>query len=161
MNGSAITFDFHNTLAQADAWFDIEVTGLVSGFLRWRSADQGKSIDPESLWSADMAYRQLRTGIREHGNELSAEACIATILDELNIAYRDDEIALGVEALMLPALSSTSPISGAIETVRALKSQGVLLGVVSSAVHHNFLLWTLDRFGIRDEFNVITTSASA
>ncbi len=161
MSGAAITFDFHNTLAQADQWFDIEVSGLVSGFLRWRSTDRGVPIDPETLWSADTAYRQLRSGIREHGNELTAEACVATILDELAISYSDEEIAIGVEALMLPALSTTSPIPGALETVRALRTAGISLGVVSSAVHHPFLLWTLDRFGIVNDFDDITTSASA
>ncbi|MFL5760567.1 MAG: HAD family hydrolase [Thermomicrobiales bacterium] len=161
MAGAAITFDFHNTLAQADEWFEIEVNGLVSSFLRWRSLDRGVTIDPETLWSADVAYRQLRHGIREHGNELKAEACVATILDELNIPFQEDEVERGVRALMVPALASTMPLPGAIETVRALKRAGVSLGVISSAVHHPFLIWTLDRFGIGGEFDVITTSASA
>lgn len=161
MANAAITFDFHNTIAQCDEWFDIEVGGLVSGFLRWQSVDRGITIDPKTLWSADEAYRQLRQGIREHGNEVTAEACVATILDELNLSYSDEEISLGVHELMWPALASTSPIPGAVETVRGLKEAGVALGVVSSAVHHPFLLWTLERFGIRREFDDVTTSASA
>src|SRR5262249_62241757 len=32
---------------------------------------------------------------------------------------------------------------------------------VASAVYHPFLEWTLERFGIRDAFAVVTTSASA
>jgi HAD superfamily hydrolase (TIGR01509 family) len=161
MATAAITFDFHNTIAQCDEWFDIEVRGLVSGFLRWKSTDRGITFDSETLWSADEAYRQLRQSVREHGNELTAEACVATILDELNLAYSDEEIARGINELMLPALASTAPIPGAVETIRELKEAGVALGVVSSAVHHPFLLWTLERFGIGREFDDVTTSASA
>jgi HAD superfamily hydrolase (TIGR01509 family) len=161
MATAAITFDFHNTIAQCDEWFDIEVRGLVSGFLRWQSADRGLTLDPETLWSADEAYRQLRQGVREHGNELAAEACVAVILDELNLSYSDEEISLGVHELMWSALASTSPIPGAVETIRELKKAAVALGIVSSAVHHPFLLWTLERFGIEREFDDVTTSASA
>jgi HAD superfamily hydrolase (TIGR01509 family) len=161
MANAAITFDFHNTIAQCDEWFDIEVKGLVSGFLRWQSVDRGVTFDPETLWSADESYRQLRQRVREHGNELTAEACVATILDELTLSYSDEEISRGVHELMWPAVASTAPIPGAVETIRALKEAGVALGVVSSAVHHPFLLWTLDRFGIGRDFDDVTTSASA
>ena len=35
------------------------------------------------------------------------------------------------------------------------------MGIVSSAVYHPFLEWTLEAFGIRDAFHVVITSASA
>ena len=161
MTRAAVTFDFHNTIAQCDEWFDIEVNGLVSAFLRWRSVDRGIPIDEQTLWSADQAYKALRTGIREHGNELTSEECVATVLDELSLSYDDREIARGIDQLLRPTLESTRPMPGAIDTITELAFTGVPLGVVSSAVHHPFLLWTLERFGLIDVFESVMTSASA
>ena len=62
---------------------------------------------------------------------------------------------------MRGALDEAMPMVGAVETVKALASVGVRLGIVSSAVYHPFLEWTLERFEIRDAFTVVTTSASA
>jgi FMN phosphatase YigB (HAD superfamily) len=158
---AAITFDFHNTIAQCDEWFDIEVSGLVSAFLRWQSNDRGIPVDTDTLWSADQAYRELRRRVREHGNELTAEECVATVLDELTLLYDDREITRGVEHLMRPAVALAQPMAGAIETINELANVGIPLGVVSSAVYHPFLLWTLDQFGVVEAFETITTSASA
>jgi putative hydrolase of the HAD superfamily len=161
MTRAAVTFDFHNTIAQCDEWFDIEVYGLVSAFLRWQSVDRGIPVDEQTLWSADQAYQALRTGIRQHGNELSSEECVATVLDELSLSYDDREIARGIDQLLRPTLETTRPMPGAIDTIIELAHKGVPLGVVSSAVHHPFLLWTLERFGVVDAFETVTTSASA
>ncbi len=46
-------------------------------------------------------------------------------------------------------------------TVRALHGRGLRCGIVSSAVHHPFLEWTLAEFGIVEAFTSIVTSASA
>jgi len=161
MARSAVTFDFHNTIAQCDEWFDIEVNGLVSAFLRWQSVDRGVPVDDQTLWSADQAYKALRTGIREHGNELTSVECVAAVLDELSLSYDDREITRGIDQLLRPTLESTQPMPGAINTVIELADSGVPLGVVSSAVHHPFLLWTLERFGVIDAFTTVTSSASA
>jgi HAD superfamily hydrolase (TIGR01509 family) len=161
MTRAAVTFDFHNTLAQCDEWFDIEVKGLISAFLRWQSNDSGIPVDRQTLWSADQAYRQLRLAVQEHGNELRAEACVATVLDELSLSYDDAEIARGLDQLMRPNVDLAAPMPGAIETIHELSAAGVPLGIVSSAVYHPFLLWTLEEFGIRGAFETVTTSASA
>jgi HAD superfamily hydrolase (TIGR01509 family) len=161
MARAAVTFDFHNTIARCDEWFDIEVNGLVSAFLRWQSVDRGVPIDEQTLWSADQAYKALRTAIRDHGNELTSEECVATVLDELSLSYDDREIARGIDQLLRPTLEFTQPMPGAIETIARLGDAGVPLGVVSSAVHHPFLEWTLERFGVNDAFSTVTTSASA
>ena len=42
MNGQAITFDFHNTLAACPEWFELEVRRLPSSFLRWWSERDGR-----------------------------------------------------------------------------------------------------------------------
>jgi FMN phosphatase YigB (HAD superfamily) len=161
MTRAAVTFDFHNTIAQCDEWFDIEVKGLISAFLRWQSADRGIPIDRQTLWSADRAYGQLRQAVREHGNELTAEECVATVLDELSLSFDDQEIARGINQLMRPKVDLAEPMPGAIETIHDLAFAGVPLGVVSSAVYHPFLLWTLEQFGIASAFETVTTSASA
>jgi FMN phosphatase YigB (HAD superfamily) len=161
MTRAAVTFDFHNTIAHCDEWFDIEVKGLISAFLRWQSEDRGIPIDRQTLWSADQAYGQLRQAVREHGNELTAEECVATVLDELSLSYDDQEIARGIDQLMRPNVALSEPIPGAIETIHGLADAGVPLGIVSSAVYHPFLLWTLEHFGIDGAFESVTTSASA
>jgi HAD superfamily hydrolase (TIGR01549 family) len=161
VNGQAITFDFHNTLAHCDPWFDLEVHHLPSAFLRWLAQNGGPERSEETLADADTAYRRLRQAIVEHGNELPAEACVAYVLDDLGIAVDDATVERGVATLMRDTLAAAEPTQGAIETVRELAESGVPLGIVSSAVYHPFLDWTLERFGIRGAFRDVTTSASA
>ncbi len=161
MTGGAVTFDFHNTLARCDAWFELEVRRLVSAYLAWQAAQQGVVAEPPLLAAADAAYRRLRNEIADHGNELSADACVARVLTDLGVPADPQLIRRGVEALMRDTLADVSPLPGAIDTVRALNAAGVPLGVVSSAVYHPFLEWTLDHFGVGDAFAEVTTSASA
>jgi len=161
MNGQAITFDFHNTLAHCDPWFDLEVHHLPSAFLRWWASEGGRAQPDDVLQDADAAYRRLRQAIVEHGVEQPAEACVAYVLDDLGIAVDDATVERGVASLMRSTLGAAEPTSGAIETVRALAATGIPLGIVSSAVYHPFLDWTLERFGIRDAFRDVVTSASA
>ena len=158
---AAVTFDFHNTIAQCDEWFDLEVKGLVSAFLQWQSKHRGTIVDPETLWSADEAYRLLRQAVQEHGNELTAEECVAAVLDELSLSYDDRDIACGIEQLMRPKVELAEPMPGAVETIHDLAMSEVPLGIVSSAVHHSFLEWTLEQFGISEAFEAVTSSASS
>ena len=161
MTGQAITFDFHNTLAQCPEWFELEVRTLPSAFLRWRADGRGGELDPAVLDDADARYRQLRREIMDHGEELPAEACLERVFAEMSLAVPASDVATGVEQLMRQVLACASPVPGAVETVRAIHQAGVPLGIVSSAVYHPFLEWTLDGFGIRDVFAVVVTSASA
>ena len=156
-----ITFDFHNTIAACESWFNLEVRQLVGAFLRWRAAATGGSLPSGLTAAADAAYRRLRLAIHLHGHELPAERCVATVLDQMGIDVGASEIVRGVEELMRGALDEATPMPGAVETVAALSERGVALGIVSSAVHHPFLEWTLDRFGLGDTFAVVTTSASS
>lgn len=161
MDRSGITFDFHDTLAHCDRWFDLEVRHLVSAYLRWRAAAAGLAFDEAAGADADAAYRRLRLAIMDHGREETAERCVAIVLDELGFPAEPGPIDAGVEHLMRGALADAAPTAGAVATVTAIADAGVPLGIVSSAVHHPFLEWTLERFGIRDRFSHITTSASA
>ncbi|MBA3415801.1 MAG: HAD family hydrolase [Chloroflexia bacterium] len=161
LGGGAITFDFHNTLVHCDAWFDLEVRSLVSAFLRWDGERRGSAVSADALAAADAAYRRLWHAIVEHGIEAPAERCVALVLAELGLAADAGAIAAGVEEGMRGTLDGAEATPGAVETVRALRAAGVPLGVVSSAVYHPFLEWSLTRIGIRDAFAEITTSASA
>lgn len=161
MNAAAITFDFHNTLADCPEWFELEVRHLPSAFLAWH-AEQGAPSYPESiLANADDRYRTLRREIMDHGNELTAEQSLRAIFDAMSISARDDELETGIATLMREAAARARPIPGAVDTVSAIADAGVRLGVVSSAVYHPFLEWTLEEFGIKDAFATIVTSASA
>ena len=161
MAGGAITFDFHETLARCDAWFALEVRELAPAFLAWRAAQDGEFVAPDMLAGAAGAYRDLRRRIVEHGRELTAEGCVERVLRQLGMRVEPAEVARGVEALMRDRLAEVEPLPGAVELVRALADAGVPLGVVSSAVYHPFLEWSLVRLGVRDAFAVVTSSASA
>lgn len=161
MTGGAVTFDFHNTLARCDAWFALEVRELPAAFLRWQAERMGEPVDERLLEAATAAYRRLREGVAADGREVAAEAGVARVLAELALPADAATIGDGVEALMRRTLAETEPISGAVPTVRFLAASGTPLGVVSSAVYPPFLEWTLQRFGIRDFFDDVTTSAGA
>ncbi len=157
----AITFDFHNTLALCDTWFELEIRHLVSAFLRWHAQQRRQTPDPFLLAASDAAYRRLRRAIHVHGHELPAERCIITVLNDLGMPVSPDLVATGVAHLMESALNDLTPVEGAIDTVRSLSAAGFRLGIISSAVYHPFVEWALERFGIRENFAQITTSASS
>jgi len=161
MNTAAITFDFHNTLADCPEWFELEVRHLPSAFLTWLAAQDGPSYSDAVLVDADDRYRSLRREIMDHGNELTAEQSLRVIFDAMTIPADDALIQDGVAVLMRDAAEKAVPIPGAVETVQAIADAGIRLGVVSSAVYHPFLEWTLEEFGIKDAFASIVTSASA
>jgi HAD superfamily hydrolase (TIGR01509 family) len=161
MSRQAISFDFHNTLATCPEWFELEVRHLPSAFLRSWSDRGGRRLAPGVLDEADARYRQLRQEIIEHGNELTAEACLEYVFAAMRLPVSEDDLRSGVEDLMRGALAGAAPIPGAVATVREIHQAGVRIGIVSSAVFHPFLEWTLESFGIRDAFDVVITSASA
>jgi FMN phosphatase YigB (HAD superfamily) len=161
MSDQAITFDFHNTLATCPEWFELEVRRLPSTFLKTWSDYSGQTVTPEQLSAADQSYRQLRAEIIDHGNELTAADCLERVLATVELAVPRAEIEAGIESIMLGVLDEAAPIEGSVQTVRAIHEAGIPIGVVSSAVYHPFLEWTLEKFGMSDAIEVIVTSASA
>lgn len=161
MSDQAITFDFHNTLASSPEWFELEVRRLPSTFLRRWSDHNGRVVTPEQLSAADHSYRQLRAEIIDHGNELTAADCLERVFAAVALPVPRSDVEAGIESIMLGVLDEAVPIEGSVETVRAIHTAGIPVGVVSSAVYHPFLEWTLERFGISDAIQVIVTSASA
>lgn len=161
MSRQAVTFDFHNTLAACPEWFELEVRTLPSAFLRWWTDLTETKVATRDFSDADSRYRELRREIMEHGNELTAEASLDRVFSAMRLDVSQDDVRTGVATLMRLALSGASPIPGAIETVREIHRSGTPSGVVSSAVYHPFLEWTLESFGLSNMFCVVVTSASA
>lgn len=161
MTNQAITFDFHNTLAECSEWFELEVRRLPSAFLAWRDKQSGQATPANVCSNADQRYRELRLEIIDHGNELTAEECLRAVFSDMGLPAERAELEEGVRVLMRSALATSIPIPGAVETVQDIHSSGVPLGVISSAVYHPFLIWSLEKFGILDAFQHVITSASA
>ncbi|MCC6703322.1 MAG: HAD family hydrolase [Thermomicrobiales bacterium] len=160
MRDVTVTLDFHNTIINSDAWFQIEVFDLPGAWLRWHAAARNTEADPELIVEANAAYRRLRQAIHEHGHELTAEACLEIVLPQVGVSASDVDIIEGTEAIMFETMAGISPVDGVIDLIRDLEAADVRLGIVSSAVYHDFLLWSLDRYGITDAFDGIATSAS-
>ena len=158
-----VTFDFHDTIARCDRWFELEVRELVPAFLRWNARRiGGDAPTPTFLEAGRAAYAALRAEIGRIGLEQDAVACLAVILPELGLAVPVEHIRTGVDDLMAETFDdAVVPLPGVIETIGYLSDAGVRLGVVSSAVYTPFLLWALDRFGVLGDFSDVLTSADA
>ena len=152
----ALTFDFHNTIANSDPWFELEVRGLP-----WAVAEALAGAHDAHRPAIDDAYRQLRREVIATGREIDAYAGTERILANAGLCLDARQIAETVDALMRDCLEATEVVPGAVETIRRLHDRGIRLGIVSSAVHHQTLEWTLERLGIRACFAAIVTSASS
>jgi HAD superfamily hydrolase (TIGR01509 family) len=158
---SLITFDFHNTLASCDRWFQLEIALLareVHAALRSEHAPANRLIPDDELVRA---YREVRTAVIASGRERDAIDSVMTTFG--NLGFEADPLAASqeIDRLMHEAMADIAPIPGAPETVQALHDAGFTLGVVSSAIYPPFLGWALDAFGIADCFAFIVTSASS
>lgn len=154
-----VTFDFHNTLAWCDDWFQLEIRTLVPALLRWHG---GVAHDDSSTADAAVElYRALRLEIIHHGHERDAVSCAMHVLDQLGIEIERDVVERGVADVMRDALGTSQPVPGVVDAVRQLADRGLRLGVISNAVYHPFLEWSLEKFEIADLFDVVVTSASA
>lgn len=151
-----LTFDFHNTLVNCDPWFDLEVRDLPWAVIRFLDS-AAPGLDRARV---DGAYRQLRLEVIASGNEIDAYEAVGLVFGELNLRVDRDRIHGAIDTLMYQTIPATTPVPGAIDTVRHLHAAGVKLGVVSSAVHHKSLDWMLERLGIASCFDTIVTSAS-
>lgn len=161
MTEPAITFDFHNTIASADRWFQIEVHDLVGEYLRWRAERDGSEPDEQLIADVNISYRQLRRAIHHHGHEPTAEQSIDLVLRQFGIDESFSMIDEGTEAIMRGALSDIAPIPGVIDAIDEIAGEGIPLGIVSIAIYDQFLDWVLKAFGIADRFASVTTSARA
>ena len=157
----AITIDFHNTLARCDRWFELEVRALVPEVLAALGPAHGVNVDGALLERTRHAYRELRAGIIASGDEQDALVGTLATLELVGVALPTARVAEAIDGLMRAALAEVRPMPGAMEAVRALRDRGYRCAIISSAVHHPFLEWTIDRFGLGDAFATIVTSASS
>jgi HAD superfamily hydrolase (TIGR01549 family) len=156
----AITFDFHNTLACCDDWFELEVRDLVPAVLTWHGQNTGTVVDSTTLERAVASYRALRLEIIHHGDEVDALDCTMHVINDLGMSIDRATVDEGIHSVMRATLANSTPVPGVIEAVNALAELDIRLGVVSSAVFHPFLEWSLEQFGIVDQFATIVSSAS-
>ncbi len=150
-----LTFDFHNTLVHCDPWFELEVRTLPRKVAR--SLALGVEIPDDRF---DIAYREIRQQAVASGIEVDALDGVCRVFDQVGVAASLDVVAGAIDDLMRDAQVSVEPVAGAVDAVQAIYRRGVPLGVVSSAVHHDTLVWSLDRIGLGDAFDVIVSSAS-
>lgn len=153
-----VTFDFHNTLAICDEWFYLEIRDLP--------ADVLAHIDPALLRSHDRAdvisrYRTLRQGVMASGREIDALDGVARVFHEMGLEISRPVIAESIRHLMQEAMKHVAPVPGAVEAVHEIASRGIPVGVISSAVYHPFLEWSLESFGVSDDLSFVVTSASS
>jgi len=156
----AVTFDFHNTLAECDEWFQIEIRELVPRLLDWLAERGGRPVSADDRAQAVAHYRALRMEVADHGLERDAYECAATIITQMGFATDNATIRRGIDDVMYQALDDSTPVHGVVASVRDLRERGIELAVISSAVHHDFIEWSLDKFGIRNEFSHVVSSAS-
>ena len=156
----AVTFDFHNTLIHCDSWFHLETATLPDHVYGELTRLEQVPFRPEDH-SLEGTYRALRREIMASGNELDAVAGTIETFRRAGIAVEPDDIAPIIDAAFLDLVVESSLVSGAFDLVHDLAATGVPIGVVSSAVHHDFLLWCLDRHGLSDAIAVVTSSAGS
>ncbi len=157
----AVTIDFHDTLFQCDDWFELEVRDLPIRFLGWLET-QGYARS-SALDAAEIArlYRSIRTDAIEGGIEVDSLECVRRICQQIGTEVTDEDIERGVEFVMRETLPFSRPRPGAAELVNSLHSAGVKLGVISNAIHHQFLEWSLESAGLLDKFDLVLSSARA
>lgn len=153
-----ITFDFHNTIATCDAWFDLEVRDLPWAVASHLGLTARVQLDKIEM---DAAYAALRRRVIESGHEIDAFESVTAVLAEYGVVVDRPTTIQAVDELMSVALTSVEPVEGICETIRHLRERDCLLGVISSAVHHGFVEWSIGRLNLRDSFSSIVTSASA
>ena len=156
----AVTLDFHNTIAQCDDWFNLEVYDLIPAFFAWLEATSGAATDPARVAAGQAHYRKLRRRVIDTGIELDAASAVAAVVSALGVVASPALIERALEEIFQPTLCRTAALPGVVASVRSLKDAGLRLAVISSAAYHPFLEWTLAKFELAACFDEILTSAS-
>jgi FMN phosphatase YigB (HAD superfamily) len=156
----AVTLDFHNTIAQCDEWFDLEVYDLIPAYFAWSEKTLGVPTDASQIAAGKAHYLKLRRRVIDTGIELDAEAAVLEVLDFLGLPAPSNSISDALEDIFRPTVRSASPMPGVIAASRRLNDAGIKLAVISSAAYHPFLNWTLEKFEIAGCFQNVLTSAS-
>src|SRR5699024_11089014 len=115
-------------------------------------------IGPETLTAR---YREMRQSVMDSGVEIEAIEGLERVYREFDIDLGRDVLEQHTADLMRAAVDTAGPIDGAVESIQKLADAGIRIGVISSAIYHPFLEWTLLSFGIAERIEFIVTSASA
>ncbi|MCA1666238.1 MAG: HAD family hydrolase [Thermomicrobia bacterium] len=156
----AVTFDFHDTIAIAPAWFALEVRQLPGMVLHTLAAQGVIPHDGAQMAAATAPYRALRLAIQEHGQESDALAGVQHAFRSIGITLPDVTVAAAIEELMVSVQADAAPRPGIVETVAGLAAAGIPMAVISNAVYHPFIEWCLDDWGLHDAFAAVISSAS-
>jgi HAD superfamily hydrolase (TIGR01509 family) len=155
---SLVTFDFHNTIADCDEWFQLEIRDLPVRVLERIHPDALREQTPERIATS---YRELRKAVMASGKEIDALDGVLRVTAALEISIDPAEADQAIEGLMRDASRHATPITGAVEAIHDVAASGIEVGIVSSAVYHPFLEWTLERFGVASDLAFVMTSASS
>ncbi len=155
-----VTFDFHNTVAHCDPWFDAEIRDLPALVIEDLAYDSGAPPDRDLQERATHHYRTIRRQVIDSGIERDALTCVVDVFEEIGLEAEPDRIAAIIDDRMRRCLPDLEPVPGSVATIEALIELGIPVGIVSSAVYHPFLEWALDEFGILDRLAFVATSAS-
>jgi putative hydrolase of the HAD superfamily len=152
------TFDFHNTVAYCDTWFELEIRTLPASVIEALGLHVN---DPGATTRATEAYRHLRRSVMESGIERDAQASVEHVFDQIGLNASRQLIATTIDRLMRDAKVDLEPVPGSVETISTIIDAGVPVGIISAAVYHPFLEWALDELGLLDRLAFVVTSASA
>lgn len=156
----AITFDFHDTIAIAPAWFALEVRQLPGMVLHTLAARGVVPHDGARMAAATEPYRALRLAIHEHGQESDALAGVQHAFQAIGVTLPDAVVMGAIDELMASVRADASPRPGIVQAIQALAAAGVPMAVISNAVYHPFIEWCLADWGLRDAFTAVISSAS-
>ena len=153
-----VTYDFHNTIAFCDDWFQLEVRTLPVRVLAAAAPETLVTIGEDVITEA---YREMRMAVIASGVEIEAVSGLQRVFQRFEIDLPAAQRTNLVAELMRDAVATCSPVPAAIESIQLLHSRGIRVGIISSAVYHPFLEWTISSFGLEDLVDFIVTSASA
>lgn len=154
------TFDFHNTVAYCDPWFDLEIRDLPARVLETLAPRTGIPATAAVRSEVTSRYRDMRGEIMASGIEVDALESVARVFQTMGLPVDQQSIETAIDGLMRQALTDLTPVPGSIDTISSLIGAGVPVGIISSAVYHPSLEWSLARFGLRHRLTFVATSAS-
>jgi HAD superfamily hydrolase (TIGR01509 family) len=156
----AVTFDFHDTIAIAPAWFALEVHQLPGMVLHTLAANGVIDHDGARMARVTPPYRALRLAIHEHGIESDALAGVQHALHAVDVHVPDATVSEAIDALMASVRADARPRPGIFEAVQGLADADIPLAVISNAVYHPFLEWCLADWGLDGAFVAVISSAA-
>ena len=156
----AVTFDFHDTIAIAPAWFALEVRQLPAMVLRTLANRGAIARDEAREQRAIDHYRALRVAIQGHGQEADALTGTQHAVRAVGVDLPDAVVMTAIDEVMAGVRADAAPRPGIIEVVSAFADAGIPMSVISNAVYHPYLEWCLEDWALRGAFTAVVSSAS-